>query len=370
MKHAIALVATGNELIQGEILNRDGQYMAQQLTDHGIAVGDHWIVPDKIDDITHAIESLFQRFDTIITTGGLGPTSDDRTRNAVAAAMQRPLELNEANWQAIQDRLTHLGLKTPSSNKQQAYFPQGATLFPNPHGTAAGCMVKNKSQCLYMLPGPRNECFPMFDKYVLPKLVQTHTPAIKKGLWRWRVFGVSESDIAMKLDEAVKGFDCETGYRVHQPYLDVKLFMVESPESERAQQEIQQAAAPHIICQAHETASRALADYLTTNKTPLWIIDEVTQGLLQSRIVTPHTHPHVHFVTSPPNEESLCIHLTGLKEYWQNQPPAGGQTQLTLTMTQQNNQSQQQYTLPYRSTHVRELATEYASYCIHTFIKN
>ena len=365
MKHAIALLATGNELIQGEILNRDGQYIAQQLSDYGIALGDHMVVPDDVDIIKRSLTYLFKHYDTVITTGGLGPTSDDITREAIAEVMELSLEFNDENWEVITKRIIGLGLTLHPCNKQQAYFPQGATLYPNPHGTAAGCTLTTNHKTIVMLPGPSNECFPMFDNYVLPQLLTSHAPKKKKRLYRWRLFGVSESHMAAKLDKAIKGFTCKMGYRIHFPYLDVKMLIEDTPHNQQANTIIDQITQAYVICTPQSTASQALVTYLESSNQTLSILDHATGGLLQATLSTPTTQQQLSWEASNSAEHQFVI--KGLIEYWRGDPPHD-QVDIIILHTHQNQTKKYQHTLPYRSLEIRRYAVEYLCGYIQSLI--
>ena len=366
MKHAIALLATGNELIQGEILNRDGQYIAQQLNDYRIALGEHMVVPDVVTIIARALTYLFKHYDTVITTGGLGPTSDDVTRHAIADVMERPLAFNEDNWQAISTRLTRLGLTTHPCNKQQAYFPEGATLLPNPHGTAAGCKLTVNKKTIVMLPGPRNECFPMFNHYVLPQLLNSHTSKTKKVLHRWRLFGVSEGHMATKLDEAIKAFQCELGYRIHFPYLDVKMLIEDTQQHQQAKVIIDQITKPYIICPPQTTASRYLVAYLEKSHHTLHIVDHATGGLLHTTLSTPKTQQQLSGTSMHPTTHQFTI--TGLVEYWHGDPPHD-QVDIKIEYQHQHQKHTHQHALPYRSYEICAYAVEYICGFIYSCLK-
>lgn len=161
----IALLATGDEISNGDILNSNAQIIAQTLTKHGMRIGMHMTVVDNTPEIVQALTFLLQTHRAVIMTGGLGPTSDDLTRYALSEVVGQPLVFDEATWNAICDRFKLLGYagEPPAGNHQQALFPKGATIITNPNGTAAGCAVQYREQFIFMLPGPPFECLPMVD---------------------------------------------------------------------------------------------------------------------------------------------------------------------------------------------------------------
>src|SRR5690242_8233045 len=120
--HKIALLATGDEIIHGDILNSNTQEIAAQLFNHGISVGTHMTVPDNMTEIETAIQFLLKTHRGLIITGGLGPTSDDLTRYALSHAIANPLVFDENTWKTIVERLARFGYHTPpETNRQQAF---------------------------------------------------------------------------------------------------------------------------------------------------------------------------------------------------------------------------------------------------------
>ena len=227
MPSNIAFLATGDEIVVGDILNTNAQSMANALFHEQMYVTEHHIVRDDEFNITKSILSLLENNDALIITGGLGPTTDDKTRFALANALQQPLIFSEEVWQAILDRFQQrYGTKdnVPVSNRQQALFPQNAEILANPNGTAAGCLCRWKNKLIFMLPGPPHECLPMFSNYVLPTL-QQNSFGQKFHFKNWIITGVGEGLIAEKLEAALIGLNCQTGYRASADrIIEFKLF--------------------------------------------------------------------------------------------------------------------------------------------------
>lgn len=242
----IGLLATGNEITEGDILNTNGQFIAQTLTHQGLTMGLHVIVPDIDADIESSLRFLLQTHQAVILTGGLGPTSDDRTRNALSAVTQQELEFDATTWQHVCDRVhQRLGREPHPSNRQQALFPKGAHIIPNINGTAAGCWITHKNQTLYMLPGPPRECLPMFEEVVLPHLLSQKT-GTKQTKLSWHLKDAVESDIAALIDEAVKGFPVQTGYRANSPFLEIKIYVPVDGHFEEMLLTIEKIVAPYL----------------------------------------------------------------------------------------------------------------------------
>lgn len=231
----VALLATGDELTHGDILNTNTQEIAKRLTEQNIPVGQHLTSPDKLEEIQKAIVFLLKDHSSIIITGGLGPTSDDRTRFALSKAIHQPLVFDQVSWGHIVTRIQqrHPGHIPPESNRQQALFPKGAMIFNNPHGTANGCGITLKHKSLFMLPGPPHECLAMFQNYVVPQLLSAGYP---QEIYRskWMLCNVSEGHIAEVLDKLVEPYAVSTGYRLASPHLEFKIYSQHKADFEKA----------------------------------------------------------------------------------------------------------------------------------------
>ncbi len=340
-KH-IALLATGDEIVDGVILNTNAQFIANTLFHEQMHVTEHHIVRDDEANITKNILSLLENNDALIITGGLGPTTDDRTRFALAKALQQPLEFHENVWQAIVDRfVARYGIADiPISNKQQALFPKGAQILENLNGTAAGCLCHLQTKLIFMLPGPPNECLPMFTQAVLSELKEKqfgHTVYFKN----WLLFGVSEGHIAEKLEEALKPYSsCRTGYRVTFPYVEFKLF---SPTNElqKGIDAISSIIAPYLFNDTATKASDQLKNILKKTDRKLYITDSVTGGWLEQLLKLPELNHQLHFNPKEKNQSMWHLELTGLEEYWLSIPNAK-ETRLHLVLTAPNGEIYQE----------------------------
>lgn len=370
MKKQIALLATGNELINGDVLNTNSQYIAQQLIDHDIQPGMHMIVSDEEADITEAFHFLLQKHAVVICVGGLGPTSDDRTRYALSQAISKKLVYDDASWDRIVERLTRKNLPIPESNRQQCYFPEGAVIIPNPNGTASACMVEYNKRLIILLPGPPNECRPIFNDMILFHLLSMNSLLEQKIFRRsWLLLGVSEGSIAQQLDPLVQDKTASIGYRVHYPHLEVKLESEEkNVEFENLCGKIQSTIESNLISTKRETAAEQLVHFFELKKEslPLLLIsDEATLGLLEYQLMTPTLFNTIQFKTwANENQEEIMnkeniirIHISGLLDYWQ-QTDSVQSTALTIKIQTNKKERLIEKQIPYRIAQTRALATE------------
>lgn len=184
------LLAVGTELLLGEIANTDGQMIAQGLNEHGINVYWQTVVGDNPVRLRQALEIAKARADIIITTGGLGPTADDLTKETVAAAFGKALKTDEKQLARLKERM---GETMTPNNLKQADLPEGCIVLENDWGTAPGCAFEAEGVHVIMLPGPPRECKPMFLYRAVPYLEKLQGGVI--GSRYVKIFGVGESSM-------------------------------------------------------------------------------------------------------------------------------------------------------------------------------
>ena len=200
MSHTAELIAVGTELLLGNIANTDAQMISQGLSALGITVHNHTVVGDNPERLAEALDIARRRADIIITTGGLGPTYDDLTKQTICKTFGRELELH----QDILDEISawfqsKMGKKMPENNIQQAMLPVNCTVFDNPVGTAPGCAFQEGGVHVLMLPGPPFECRYMFENRAAPYLEKLTDGVIVSH--EIKIFGMGESSVEEALRE-------------------------------------------------------------------------------------------------------------------------------------------------------------------------
>ena len=200
MSHTAELIAVGTELLLGNIANTDAQALSKELSALGINVFYHTVVGDNPERLRRAVEIAKTRADVIITTGGLGPTCDDLTKNVLSECFGKKLVYNEEAARRMEDYFRRLHPDTGAmteNNYQQAYLPEGCVPFQNDWGTAPGCGFEADGVRVIMLPGPPSECGPMFCARAIPFLSGlTDGVILNRSL---RIFGMGESAVEYKL---------------------------------------------------------------------------------------------------------------------------------------------------------------------------
>ncbi len=184
------ILAVGTELLMGEIVNSDAQMISRGLNEHGFNVYWHTVVGDNPARLREALETAKSRADVLITTGGLGPTADDLTKETVAEVFGRPLQMDQAQLVRLKERM---GPQMTPNNEKQAMLPEGCTVLVNDWGTAPGCAFEADGCHVIMLPGPPRECTPMFRLRALPYLEKLCGGVI--GSRYVKIFGQGESSV-------------------------------------------------------------------------------------------------------------------------------------------------------------------------------
>ena len=176
MSHTVEILSVGTELLLGNIANTDAQMLSQGLSELGLNVFWHTVVGDNLQRAEEAVALAKQRADIIITTGGLGPTCDDLTKNVLAEAFGKKLVFDEGSAQRIRSYFQRTGRPMTDNNLQQAMLPEGCTILENDWGTAPGCAFEAEGCHVIMLPGPPSECRPMFQYRAKPYLLSLSVP--------------------------------------------------------------------------------------------------------------------------------------------------------------------------------------------------
>lgn len=224
---AVEILAIGNELLAGDILDTNFQALARALRDVGAVVTRHLTLPDERGTIAAEVAEAVTRADAVIVTGGLGPTPDDLTRFGVAEGLGLSLVRDEAALDVIRERFRRFGVGTmPASNEVQADFPEGALVLDNPNGSAAGFRSDGhgpRGASVFVLPGPPKELVPMIDVHLVPWLMGRGR-SVRIGTRRVRTIGIGESALAERIRDWPFGLvDIDIGYYPQDPGVDLKL---------------------------------------------------------------------------------------------------------------------------------------------------
>ncbi|MFZ9937187.1 MAG: competence/damage-inducible protein A [Luteolibacter sp.] len=284
----IEVINTGSELLLGGTLNTHAAWFGRELFGLGLRISRQTTVPDG-EPIREAMDEALERADLLLVTGGLGPTSDDLTREITAEVMGIGLITDEAALRSIEDFFAHRGRPMAQANLKQALVPVGADVLPNPNGTAPGVYVpprlNGRSHCaVFLLPGPPRELYPMFHTEVVPRLRALAGIDSPPGMLTLRFTGIGESDFHQGIDDRLARIaGLEFGYCAHIG--EVELRLIGTPEAIRAARNIAvETFHENLISEDGATMEETVVRLLKERGFTLATAESCTGGLIASRI--------------------------------------------------------------------------------------
>ena len=288
------ILSVGTELLMGQVVNTDAQYLARRLSEAGVTLHHQTTVGDNPQRLLEAIQTALGRADVVITTGGLGPTADDITKELSAKALGLPIEhLMEAE-KMVRGWFQKSGHLMTENNLQQSFFPKGAKLLENRFGTAPGCIVEASGRTIINLPGPPRELIPMFDRGVMPYLMERSGARIVSRYLR--IFGMGESTVESKLRDLMENSQnptvapyCSTGEV--QIRLTVRCAAAEEAPELLAplEEEVRRRIGDFVYAVTDDpnfSMERAVADALLQNGLTVAVAESCTGGMIASRLTS------------------------------------------------------------------------------------
>ncbi|ECF5952135.1 competence/damage-inducible protein A, partial [Salmonella enterica subsp. diarizonae] len=252
-----SVITIGDELLSGQYPNSNQLHISQRLEAAQHQVRFQASCADNIAQSSALITSRIGQDDLIVICGGLGPTSDDKTREAVAQSLGRPLIYDEDVWATIQAQLRAFGVKNDPSNRQQARFPDGASVLDNPFGTAPGFYTSIASSLVVVLPGPPSQALPMLDDLLSGR--EHSEPA--KTTSSWTLIGISESEVGSIVSALVSSTAWDVHFLWKSPYVIVQIETPEhSPLPLPVWQSLDRALRPYLVSKRNKKASEILQD--------------------------------------------------------------------------------------------------------------
>ncbi len=295
----IELINTGSELLLGRVLNTHQQWICRQLADHGYEVARQICVADDGASIQAAVRESLGRADLVLTTGGLGPTSDDITRDLIAQLLNSPLALDETILADIKQRFSRIKRPMPPNVAVQAMVPAGARVLPNPNGTAPGLAMSvnpnpfrenKRASWLILLPGPPRELRPMFSESVLPLVLKEFPPAQPFACRTLHTTGMGESAVEEKIAgplQPLVAAGLELGYCARIGEVDVRLVA----RGEKAATQVSQAEGIVrsllgllIFAEEDATLESTVVQRLAEQKKTVVLAESCTGGWISNRI--------------------------------------------------------------------------------------
>jgi len=287
----VEIITVGNELTSGEVIDTNAAFMASALTEKGFKVTYVTTVGDDEWRIEEALLRAQEHADTILVSGGLGPTADDVTASSAAKALGRRLIMNEEVLHALQRRFAQRGTEMPLSNEKQALFPQHAEIIPNPLGTASAFILRHKGKVYAFLPGVPRELMFLLKENVIPLLEKEWPEKVFYGSRTLKVFGFTESAIADRLkDINPQDHSASLAYLPRFPENHVKISVsgksLQDVERnlEVLEKTIREKLQGRVFAADQETLEEIVGHLLRSNRATLAVAESCTGGLIAHRL--------------------------------------------------------------------------------------
>jgi len=281
------LIAVGSELLEPWRTDTNGSYLARVLGERGIAVRFRTVVGDTVEDLEGAFRVALGRSDLIVATGGLGPTIDDLTREAVAALLGLPLLEDEGLAASIEERFRSHGLTMPPQNRRQAMVPRGADVLPNRLGTAPGLWIARGDARLVLLPGVPDEMRQITEESVLPRLQGTGERFAHRII---KIAGLGESEVDRRLEPVARGA-APVAWTILASPAQVEIHLRERvaaggrPEGiDRIDGEIAAVLGAHVAARDEETIEEVTGRLLVGRGDTLATAESLTGGGIAERV--------------------------------------------------------------------------------------
>lgn len=285
------LISIGTELLLGDIVNTNAQFLAKELAYLGIDVYHQCVIGDNEERVLMAFEEAFNRCDIIITTGGLGPTQDDLTKELGAKYFNKKMVFHEPSLDWIKKYLAIDDEEILEANKNQAYFPEGSIILPNEKGTAPGAIISEKNKTLIILPGPPKEMKVMFKNHVVKYLSNLTGEIIKSKTLR--IFGIGESLMAKKVNDIIQGSTNPTVAPYAKEY-EVTLRVTAKGESEEKCDALINSKCDEIKCvlkeyiygEGEKSLDTVVAELLCEKSFSISTAESCTGGMIASTLIS------------------------------------------------------------------------------------
>jgi nicotinamide-nucleotide amidase len=284
------IIAIGSELLTPHRLDTNSLFLTAELNQAGIRVTHKSVVGDSVDEMRSSFRDALDRSDLIVSCGGLGPTDDDRTRETVSGLLGRKMHLNDAILRRIQERFRRYGRSMPAINERQAMIPEGATILPNPRGTAPGLWLEADGHILILLPGVPAELRALVETEVKPRLEKLGSKErfLSRDL---RILGLPESEVEQRVSPLYALYpDIETtilaaptGIQLHPG-----IWSSDAARAAKLLDEISErmalALGEHLYSAQGETLEDICARMLTENRATIAAAESCTGGMVAERL--------------------------------------------------------------------------------------
>jgi len=284
------IIAVGDEVLLGHIVNSNSSFIARQLSGIGLTVRQHTVVGDSVEAMEEAFRLALKRAKVVIVTGGLGPTDDDLTKRAIVKVFKRNLILNDHVLETLRQRFAARGLELPALSQNQALLPQGATFFPNKLGSAVGICIAEQGRVFIALPGVPVEMQQIMTDEVVPYLASLNIGQALSAI-TIRTTGIGESNLSelikpnLRLEPGVK-----LAYLPHYGVVDLRVVATGQTKAESDQKAeklaryLEKTVGNHVFGRGDDSLAAVVGRLLKDNDKTLAVAESCTAGQLGMEI--------------------------------------------------------------------------------------
>lgn len=284
------IISVGTELLMGEITNTDARFVSQKLRELGIDIFHQSVVGDNFKRLTKMLDTASKRSDIIITTGGLGPTDDDMTKECVCAFCEMDIELRDDIYEGIKARFNNRGIDITPNNEKQAYFPKKAKILKNENGTAPGCILEKDGKYYIVLPGPPREIEPMFENSVMPFLSELSKDVLYSN--SIQVYGLGESKVEYAIIDIIRsGTNPTIATYCHPGYVTIRV-TAKARDKNTAQKLVEPVVKKivnvfrdNVFEIGDRTISQVVSDFLMKKGITISVSESCSGGLVSDALV-------------------------------------------------------------------------------------
>jgi nicotinamide-nucleotide amidase len=286
------ILCVGTEILLGDIVNTNAQYLGQRLAEMGINVYYQTSVGDNKDRLKKALEIGFSRSDLVITTGGLGPTDDDLTKETICEYFNLKLVVHEPSLENIKNyyKIRHGHTDITEGNKKQSYVPEGSVVLQNRWGSAPGCVIEKEGKALIMLPGPPSEMTPMFNEEAFKYLSKYQDGILYSNVLR--LTGIGESMVEEEIRDMIRSQSNPTIAPYAKTGETILRITAKAKDEDEAiniikpvKEEIYNRLSQYIYGEGDTTLEEEIAKLIKCNGYTIATAESCTGGMLASRLV-------------------------------------------------------------------------------------
>ena len=284
----LEMICTGEEVLAGQIVDTNAAWVADTLMEQGIEMQRRITVGDRLEDLAEAFIERSKQADVIIVNGGLGPTSDDMSAEAMALAKGEPLVENKVWSQRLRDWFSKNNCPMPESNLKQAMLPASAVMVDNPVGTACGFRLKLNNAWLFFTPGVPFEFKQMIHEQFIPFIKHAFELNEKVKLKKLLTLGAGESALAQELEKLDVPNGITIGYRSSMPHIEIKLFArgdAAISELPSFTQTVKACIGESVVAEDVPTLAKAIHNQLLDSDYSLALAESCTGGMLASQLI-------------------------------------------------------------------------------------